>query len=54
MTINDNKKVKKKAWKVWDSSFLLSKDRKNNQESLQEYPINKLLTGVLLAIDFHF
>jgi hypothetical protein len=30
------KKVQNKAWKVGDSSFLLSKNRKNFKEKLQE------------------
>ena len=30
------KKVQNKAWKIGDSSFLLSKNRKNFQEKLQE------------------
>ena len=36
MSFAGQKKKKNKAWKVGDSSFLLSKNRKNFQEKPQE------------------
>ena len=48
------KKVQNKAWKVGDSSFLLSKTRKNFQEKLQEAVMHTKKQNVVLAINFHF